>query len=255
MLKRKKRGILYIVLLAGLVVLLCGSTVISTAVNSKYTLRMDYERLQNRYAAESAVNLCLGLFESYASKTNYAMTYTQNTKGQFIVLDDYSPYLLEDIRISDNVDNVMLELIGTESGSYLASLGFLGFQKKDGPHVECSIRTYQEKESFKLTRMCIEPDFLVGSGQETSQARSLINPVYLNIRIRYPGGEVFCTAAIENLALLRQPFTNLSEPGAMGTAKAWLDISKATVTIENYQNYKKIGGGLFGNQTQGLHAG
>jgi len=90
-------------------VILCGGTAIfNIAASSRYRAKTEYERMENRYIAESGIDLAVGLFINYLSNQDYVLSYTQNGDGSCQVLDEYSPYLLDEIKRSENVDSVII---------------------------------------------------------------------------------------------------------------------------------------------------
>ena len=234
----KKRGNISIVLLISLVVLLGGSAITSIAVNSKYNEKQSYQRIENRYIAESGVDLSLGLFENYLVTQKLVLTYTKNQDGSYSVLDEFSPYLIDEIRQAENLDKVEISLIATESNDYLVSIGFLDFKRNSG--VELSINTFNEKSNFKLSQMCIEPNFLIGNVLNNS-AKSKINPIYLTVKVHYKGGEVLCNVEISDLYVVRQPFKEVKTVGELASVEAIIDTASAKIKYNTYQNYK-VGG-------------
>lgn len=236
---RKKRGNMNVVLLVSLVVLLSGAAIISMAVSSKFNSKAAYERIDNRYIAESGIDLAVGLFQSYITNQQFILTYTKNGDGSYSVVDELSPYLLDDIRLSDNKESVPVELVESESNNYLSSIGYLDFKRENG--VELYVNIFSNKDNFKLSRMCIEPDFLISRHTEDSNlftVKSKINPVYLTVKSKYKGGEVLCNVVVENLYVTRQPFHSIQTPGDLANVDVRIDTSQAAVKYENYQNYK-----------------
>jgi hypothetical protein len=227
-----------IVLLISLVVILSGATIVVLGINCKYNAKVSYERIENRYIAESGIDLSVGLFLNYLSNQDFVLSYTKNEDGSYSVIDDYSPYLLPEIRLSENRDNIALDLIENESTDYLVSIGFLDFLRDNG--IEVSINTFNNKDNFKLSRMCIEYDFLVnndlGSGTD---CQSKINSIYLTIKSKYKGGEVLCNVEIANLNIIRDPFEEI-EIGEQASVKARIDINSRKVSYNNYQNYRRL---------------
>jgi hypothetical protein len=227
-----------IVLLISLVVILSGATIVTLCINSKYNAKISYERIENRYIAESGIDLAVGLFLNYLSNQDFVLSYTKNEDGSYSVIDDYSPYLLPEIRLSENRDNIALDLIENESIAYLVSIGFLDFLRENG--VEVSINTFNNKDNFKLSRMCIEYDFLLSKelGARTA-SQSKINPIYLTVKSKYKGGEVLCNVEIANLNIVRDPFAEI-EIGEQASVKAYIDINSRKVSYYHYQNYRRL---------------
>ncbi|NCU32086.1 MAG: hypothetical protein EOM23_03955 [Candidatus Moranbacteria bacterium] len=230
-----KKASISFVLLVSLVVLCAGASILSMAVSSKYNSVKEYQRIQNRYISESGIDLAVGLFMNYLSNQDYVLTYTKNENDSFCVIDDYAPYLLDEIRLSDNSDEVPIDLVATESSNYLTSVGFLDFSR--GGSIEVSFSTFNLKEEFKLSRMCVEVDFMLSQGIENENKHSKINPIYLTVKSKYKGGETLCNVEISDLYIVREPFCQL-ETEEMGSVSAGIDVTSAKVTYENYQNYR-----------------
>jgi hypothetical protein len=150
-----KNGNISIALLVSLAVLFSGAAIVQLAVNSKYKAREAYERIENRYLAESGIEMAVGLFVNYLSNQEYALAYTKNADDSYSIVDEYSPYLLDEIRQAENEDSVSIDLVVRESNDYLSSIGFLDFARNGG--VELAVSIFHDKERFKLSRMCIEP--------------------------------------------------------------------------------------------------
>ena len=238
----KQKGNISIVLLCGLIVMLTGAAITMQAVNSKYEARTSYERIENRYIAESGIDMAAGLFQNYLSNQKYILTYTKNEDGSCSLIDAYSPFLIDEIKESDNTDIVSIDLVSTESADYLSSIGFLDFIRGSG--IEVSINTFHQKENFKLSRLCVEPNFIVSASYENTSifhVKSKINPIYLTLKSRYKGGEVLCNVEISNIYVVREPFKEINV-GEIASVEAHIDIINAKVNYENYQNYRVKGG-------------
>ena len=63
---KKKANIGFTVLIA-LIIVCCGAAVLSIAGNSKYNAKTEYQRIEDRYIAESGVDLSVSLFLNYLS--------------------------------------------------------------------------------------------------------------------------------------------------------------------------------------------
>lgn len=233
-----KKASISFVLLVSLVILCGGAAIFNIATASRYNARTEYERTANRYIAESGIDLAGGLFLNYLSNQDYVLAYAQNDDGSFNVVDEYSPYILDEIKASENSDAVSINLIATESVDYLSSIGYLDFKRGNG--IELSVSTYNQKDSFKLSRLCIEPNFLISKGNETATVKSKINPIHVTIKSTYKGGEVLCNMQITDLYIIRRPFRS-TDTGRMASVSAGIDTTNAKMVYDNYQNYGRGG--------------
>lgn len=232
-----KKASISFVLLVSLVILCGGAAIFNIAMASRYRAKTEYERIENRYIAESGIDLAVGLFISYLSNQDYVLAYSQNGDGNCQVLDEYSPYLLDEIKMAENSDSVSIDLIASESADYLSGIGYLDFKRGNG--IELFISTYEQKDSFKLSRLCIEPYFLIGRHDEETIVKSKINPIYLTVKSTYKGGEVLCNVQISDLYIIRQPFKESADE--ISNVSAGIDTSYAKIIYENYQNYGRSG--------------
>ena len=230
---KKKASIGFTVIIA-LIVVCCGAAVLSVASNSKYNAKTEYQRLQDRYIAESGVELSLGLFLNYLENKDLVLAYTQNEGGGYSVIDSLSPYLLEEIRVSEDADVVPVPIIENESKDYLAGAGFLDYIS-DGT-IEFGINTYGNKEEFRLSRMCTEYDFLLSLSDETEERRSKLRPIFLTVKAKYRGGVVMANVKISNLYAVRIPFEESDDE--ISSIRAYIDTADAMIEYENYQNYR-----------------
>ena len=230
---KKKANICFTVLVS-LIIVCCGAAVISISANSRFNTKIEYQRIENRYVSESGVDLSVGLFLNYLSNRDLVLAYEKNEDGTYGVMDDYSPYLLEEIKASVSEDIVHLEIIENESKDYLASVGYLDYIN-DGT-IEFGINTYGDKESFKLCRMCTEYDFLLSSSDENGEKRSELKPVFLTVKSKYRGGEVMANIKISNLYAVRESFSDAYED--ISSVRACIDTSNVLIEYENYQNYR-----------------
>lgn len=230
---KKKANIGFTVLIA-LIVVCCGAAVLSVAGNSKYNAKIEYRRIGDRYIAESGVDLSVGLFLNYLSNKDLVLTYTKNEDGSYGVIDDYSPYILEEIKTSEETDIVRIKIIENESKDYLAGVGFLEYMN-DGT-IEFGVNTSGDKESFKLSRMCTEYDFLLSLSGDDTEKRSTLKPVFLTVKTKYRGGEVMANIKISNLYAVRVPFNETEED--ISAVSAYIDVRNAKIEYENYQNYR-----------------
>lgn len=232
-----KKASISFVLLVSLVILCGGAAIFNIVTSSRYRAKTEYERIENRYIAESGIDLAVGLFINYLSNQDYVLAYSPNDDGSFQVLDEYSPYLLDEIKMAENLDDVPLDLVSTESADYLSSIGYLDFKRGNG--IELSISTYEQKDSFKLSRLCIEPYFLIGKANELTPVKSKINPIHLTVKSTYKGGEILCNVQISDLYISRQPFKESADE--ISSVSAGIDTSCAKIIYENYQNYGNYG--------------
>ena len=217
-----------------LIVVCCGAAVLSVASNSKYNSKTEYQRIEERYIAESGVELSLGLFLNYLENKDLVLAYTQNEGGGYSVIDSLSPYLLEEIRVSEDADVVPVPIIENESKDYLAGAGFLDYIS-DGT-IEFGINTYGNKEEFRLSRMCTEYDFLLSLSDETEERRSKLRPIFLTVKAKYRGGVVMANVKISNLYAVRIPFEESDDE--ISSIRAYIDTADAMIEYENYQNYR-----------------
>ena len=190
--------------------------------------------MEDRYISESGVDLSVGLFLNYLSNKDLVLAYTKNEDGGYGVIDDYSPYLLEEIRISEDVDVVPIQIIENESKDYLAGAGFLDYINNGT--IEFGINTYGDKESFKLSRMCTEYDFLLSLSDDDTEKMSKLKPVFITVKSKYRGGEVMANVKISNLYAVRVPFDETDED--IASIHAYIDTTNAVIEYENYQNYR-----------------
>ena len=230
---KKKANIGFTVLIA-LIIVCCGAAVLSIAGNSKYNAKTEYQRIEDRYIAESGVDLSVSLFLNYLSNKDLVLAYTKNEDGGYGVIDDYSPYLLEEIRTSEETDIVPINIIENESKDYLAGVGFLDYINNGT--IEFGVNTFGDKESFKLSRMCTEYDFLLSLSGDDAEKRSMLKPVFLTVKTKYRGGEVMANIKISNLYAVRVPFDETEDD--IASVKAYIDTSNAIIEYENYQNYR-----------------
>ena len=61
----KKKGNISFVAFTALIVVCCGAAVLSVASNSKYNAKKEYQRMEERYIAESGIDTATGLFMNY----------------------------------------------------------------------------------------------------------------------------------------------------------------------------------------------
>lgn len=230
---KKKANIGFTVLIA-LIIVCCGAAVLSVAGNSKYNAKTEYQRIEDRYIAESGVDLSVSLFLNYLSNKDLVLAYTKNEDGGYGVIDDYSPYLLEEIRTSEDTDIVPIEIIENESKDYLAGVGFLDYINSGT--IEFGINIYGDKESFKLSRMCTEYDFLLSLSGDDEEKRSMLKPIFLTVKTKYRGGEVMANIKISNLYAVRVPFDETDDD--IASVRAYIDTTDAIIEYENYQNYR-----------------
>ncbi len=236
---KTNKGSISIVLLVALIVILTSASIATLAVNSKFEARASYERINSRYIAESGIDMAIGLFINYLSNKSYVLTYTKHEDDSFTVINEFSPYLLDEIKNAIS-DDVKIEIVESESSTYLSSIGYLDFMRGNG--IEITVSTFGQKERFKLSEMCISHNFLVSSSSnESSEYRSIINPLYLAVKATYKGGEVFATANISGIEVVREKFTDC-DTNEMASVRAWVDTKNAKTEFETYQNYRLRGG-------------
>ena len=230
---KKKASIGFTVIIA-LIIVCCGAAVLSIASGSKYNAKTEYQKIEDRYISESGVDLSVGLFLNYLENKDLVLAYTKNEDGGYGVIDDYSPYLLEEIRTSEDVDVVPIPIVENESKDYLAGVGFLDYINNGT--IEFGINTYGDKESFKLSRMCTEYDFLLSVSDDGTEKRSKLKPVFITVKTKYRGGEVMANVKISNLYAVRVPFDETEED--IASIHAYIDTIEAKIEYENYQNYR-----------------
>lgn len=230
---KKKANIGFAVLIA-LIIVCCGAAVLSVASGSKYNAKTEYRRIEDRYISESGVDISVGLFLNYLENKDFVLAYTKNEDSGYGVIDEYSPYLLEEIKTSDEEDVVPVSIIENESKDYLAGIGFLDYINHGT--IEFGVNTYGDKESFKLSRMCTEYDFLLSVSDDDADKKSKLKPVFVTVRTKYRNGEVLANVKISNLYAVRNPFNETDDD--IASIRAYIDTSDAIIEYENYQNYR-----------------
>ena len=233
---KKKASIGFTVLIA-LIIVCCGAAVLSIASGSKYNAKTEYQRLEDRYISESGVDLSVGLFLNYLENKDFVLAYTKNEDGGYSVIDDYSPYLLEEIRTSEDSDVVPISIVENEAKDYLAGVGFLDYINNGT--IEFGINTYGDKESFKLSRMCTGYDFLLSVSDDDAEKRSKLKPLFITVKTKYRGGEVMANIKISNLYAVRDAFSETDD--SIASVRAYIDTSNKVIEYENYQNYRGNG--------------
>ena len=113
-------------------------------------------------------------------------------------------------------------------------MGFLDYINNGT--IEFGVNTFGDKESFKLSRMCTEYDFLLSLSGDDAEKRSMLKPVFLTVKTKYRGGEVMANIKISNLYAVRVPFDETEDD--IASVKAYIDASNAIIEYENYQNYR-----------------
>lgn len=228
----KKKGSIAISVFTALLVICAGAIILNISATSKYNSKTEYERIKNRYIAESAADIYVSLLLSYIENRDMVLEYEQHSDGSFSVIDEYSPYIIDEIE-SAAADEVSISLISTETKNYLLSSGCIDFMREDS-EVNISVKTFGDKERFRLNRMCTEPDFLLSDAPEEAdtEKRSKLNPIYVTVKSKYNSGEVRCSIVIDNLYAVRGAFKETET-----NCPCRIDASNAEIKYENYQNY------------------
>lgn len=235
----KKKGNISFVAFIALIVVCCGAAVLAVASNSKYNAKKEYQRIEERYIAESGIDTATGLFINYLANRDLILAYTKNEDGGYSVIDEFSPYISEEIKESEDEDIVRIKIVESESRDYLAGVGFLDYIKDET--IQIGINTFGDKESFKISEMCTEYDFLLSlNSDDNTNKRSKLKPIYLTVKTNYRGGEVMADVKISNLYAEREAFPDIGE-GEMGSVRAFIDTENAEIEFENYQNYRSVG--------------
>lgn len=228
-----KKGNIALVLLVALIVITAGAAITTTAVSSRYQVKDSYERLQNRYLAESGIDMAISLFINYLAQQDYVLTFQRDETGSYTVMDEYAPYLTDEMKQTAEADRIKMQLVSTESSDYLSSIGFLDFARDEG--VELFIETYGQKEMFRLSRMGYDSGFNVS--KDGTKAESKLNPIAVTVTSKYKSGEALCTAEISGLRIAREKI-NETAPGQMTSTSAKILTAGASIQYTNYQNYR-----------------
>lgn len=236
----KKKGNISFVAFAALIVVCCGAALLTVASSSKYNAKKEYQRMEERYIAESGIDTAAGLFLSYLENRDLALAYTKNEDGVYRVIDEYAPYISDEVKNSDDEDIARVKIVESEARDYLAGIGFLDYMK-DGT-IQIGINTFGDKDSLKLSEMCTEYDFLLSfpNDDNTENKRSKLKPIYLTVKANYRDGEAMANVKISNLYAEREAFSDVEE-NEMGSVKAFIDTDNAEIEFENYQNYRSVG--------------
>lgn len=233
---KKKANISFAVFTA-LLVICCGAALINVSMSSKYNSKTEYQRTKNRYIAECGIDTAVGLFINYLDNRDMEVSYLKNEDGCFTVNDAFSPYVLDEIKDKDT-DSVSIDIVAKETRNYLISIGYLGYSKFGD--VELKVNTFSQNDKFKLSSMCIEPDFLISKTLETEEQKSMLKPIYLTVTSTYNNGTVVCNVKISGLYAVRNPYPNI-DVDEMGSVSAHIDTRNVKIEYESYQNY---GGGV-----------
>lgn len=228
----KKKGSIAISVFTALLVICTGAIILNICVASRYNTKIDYERIKNRYIAESASDTSVSLLLNYIENREMVLEYEMHHDGSFSVLSEYSPYILDEIKTA-TTDEVDISLISTETKNYLLSSGCIDFMREDS-ELFIKVKTFGDKDRFRLAEMCTEPDFLLSDSSEEAgtEKRSKLNPIYITVKSKYNSGEVKCSVVIDNLYAVREAFKE-----SKTNCSCRIDTSNATIKYENYQNY------------------
>ena len=228
----KKKGSIAISVFTALLVICTGAIILNICAASKYNAKSEYEKIKNRYIAESASDTSVSLLLNYIENREMVLEYEMHSDGSFSVMSEYSPYLLDEIKTA-TTDEAEISLVSTETKNYLLSAGCIDFMREDS-ELSIKVKTFGDKEKFRISEMCIEPDFLLSDSPEEpgTEKRSKLNPIYITVKSKYNSGEVKSSIVIENIYAVREAFQE-SETNC----SCRIDTSSATIKYENYQNY------------------
>lgn len=228
----KKKGSIAISVFTALLVICTGAIILNICAASKYNAKSEYEKIKNRYIAESASDTSVSLLLNYIENREMVLEYEMHSDGSFSVMSEYSPYLLDEIKTA-TTDEAEISLVSTETKNYLLSAGCIDFMREDS-ELSIKVKTFGDKEKFRISEMCIEPDFLLSDSPEEpgTEKRSKLNPIYITVKSKYNSGEVKSSIVIENIYAVREAFQE-SETNC----SCRIDASSATIKYENYQNY------------------
>lgn len=228
----KKKGSIGLSVFTALLVICTGAIILNICVTSKYNSKSDYERIKNRYIAESASDTSASMLLNYIGNREMVLEYEMAPDGSFSVLSKYSPYVLDEIKKA-TTDEVDVSFVSTETKNYLLSSGCIDFMREDS-ELSTKIKTFGDKEKFRITEMCTEPDFLLSDREEVTgtEKRSKLNPIYITVKSKYNSGEVRCSIVIDNLYAVRGAFV-----AGETNCPCRIDVSNAEIKYENYQNY------------------
>ncbi|MBQ6908257.1 MAG: hypothetical protein IJQ28_07755, partial [Clostridia bacterium] len=126
----KKRGNISLVMLTALVTVSVGAVLLNMAVNSRANTKTETKRIQNRYIAESGVDLAAGMFINYLDNRELTASYETDGDGNGFIIEDLCPYILDEIKDNPDIDEVPIEIIEKEARDYLISLGYRDFGKE-----------------------------------------------------------------------------------------------------------------------------
>ena len=79
----KKKGNISFVALTALIVVCCGAAVLTIAGNTKYNSKTEYQRIEDRYIAESGIDTATGLFVIYLSNRDFVLPYKKTESGGY----------------------------------------------------------------------------------------------------------------------------------------------------------------------------
>ena len=228
----KKKGSIAISVFTALLVICAGAIILNICAASKYNAKSEYEKIKNRYIAESASDTSVSLLLNYIENREMVLEYEKHSDGSFSVISEYSPYLLDEIK-SAITDEVEISLVSTETKNYLLSAGCIDFMREDS-ELSIKVKTFGDKEKFRISEMCIDPDFLLSASQEApgTEKRSKLHPIYITVRSKYNSGEVKSSIVIDNLYAVRGAFKE-----SESNCPCRIDASSAIIKYENYQNY------------------
>lgn len=231
----KKSANITVSVFAALLVICAGAIILNLSAVSKYNAKIGYEKIKCRYIAESAADTAVALLLSCMENRETVLEYEAFPDGSFSVLSEYSPYILDEIKTAEE-DDAEISLVSTETKNYLLSSGCIDFMREDSK-ISVKVKTFGNKEKFRIAEMCTEPDFLLGDKSiENGKKRSRLKPIYVTVQSKYNSGEVMCSIVIGNLYAEREAF---KENAANCLCR--IDTSNAEIKYENYQNYGRAG--------------
>ena len=268
--KRFVEANISVVVLTAMISLMAVATVLTLSLNEKAMTRQHTQRMNNRYNAESCIDIaCYMIQDRMRNEPKYIQYENKNgtvklTDSIFSVSTDkygstqvYNGYIFDEIiTLKDGgvtgetpQTTCLLTNIGSNTANYLYANGAMEFIHES--EVTVSLYTGAAlRNDYRLINMCtgsskffevpVSAEGYTGEDADTYMTSDEycadLDPLRFIITVNYAGGRVTKSIELQNVKVQRRGFGRLSN-GEKSIVKCRLDTSKAKWITSEYQNY------------------
>lgn len=236
---QKKRGNVYVTIIAMLVGMLALASILNFSINDQANTVQYSRRIANRYTAESSVDMACYLIKNKLNNKDVTFRYLRSPGSNYYYLDnEVDSYIFNEVAdASADTDEIKLTDIGDNIKSYMYANGFAEFGRNCSVEVSL-ISDRADRSAYRIVSMAQGFSFMTNTAEpDGTDVMARIDDMNFLVTVHYAGGDVRATVTLSDVHVHRGPFKELPDDMNSGYMRGYFDTSACKISVSNYQNY------------------